>query len=482
MPIDATIPLGAKVPDQMQNLSGLLNAANTAQTVQNNNISLNERKAVQGVLADPSNYTDDQGNIDFNRALPAVMRVAPTTGMKYVQDLMTAQKQQTDAKQALNNLNTDVRTQAGKVLYGMPPDTPLDVFNGTIDALSKQYKGGDTYWQTLKQGYAHAVQQGKGPDFLANAAKTTLPQDAQQALNTPSGVTIDNGQQSALVNLKPGVQGVPQGEIVQGTQVRKVLPPGQQDSTITDAMGNLYVQHRDAFGGITGTTPLQSSTPAVPGTFRLPPNETKATMDDLQGQRTDALTAARNAGTMHDINRTIVQEASKGFSTGSLGALRQKITSATGYQFDPNDTATDYNVLGKYLERSALAAAQSMGPHTNAGLEAAVRANGSLDYTPQALKKIAYLNDALVTGSQLYSQGLEKAIESSPNGVFAKRQFDQEWGKAATPQALRLKNAVDTGNQEEIQNIVKEVGGKGTKGAQQLHAQLQKLLQLAGQQ
>jgi hypothetical protein len=185
---------------------------------------------------------------------------------------------------------------------------------------------------------------------------------------------------------------------------------------------------------------------------------------------------------MHDINRTIVAEANKGFNTGSLGALTQKIASATGFQLGPNESATDYNVLGKMLERSALAAAQSMGPHTNAGLEAAVRANGSLDYTPAALKKIAYLNDALTTGTELYRQGLERAIQADPTqNVFAKRDFDQQWSKVATPQALRLKNAVDNGDTEEIQAITKEVGGKGSPGARKLHDQLTQLLRLSGQ-
>jgi hypothetical protein len=48
--IDASIPLGVKPPDQMQNLSSLLGVAKGAQEVQQGGISLNERQAVQGVL------------------------------------------------------------------------------------------------------------------------------------------------------------------------------------------------------------------------------------------------------------------------------------------------------------------------------------------------------------------------------------------------------------------------------------------------
>lgn len=472
--IDPTIALGAKAPDPMQNLSGLLNVANGAQTFRQNqqktqqgSIDLQERQGVQSVLADPSNYTDQDGNIDFNRALPAVMRVAPTTGMKYVQDLMTAQKQQVDAKQSLNNLTTDVRTQAGKVLYGIPLDAPPEVVNGTIDALSSQYKGGGTYFNTLKSGYAHALQQGKGPDFIANAAKTTMPPQTQQ--------TMASGN-LAFVGTNQGTQPF-QTQVGAATPVGPVGKPMAPPNQVVQSPQNRTVIVNPG----TGQSSEPQSAPNTPP-VNFPPNESAETWKDFQGQRDAARQAAVSAPVMHDINRTIVAEANKGFSTGALGALTQKVASATGYQLGPNESATDYNVLGKMLERSALTAAQSMGPHTNAGLEASVRANGSLEYTPKALKKIAYLNDALTSGAELYNQGLERAISNSPNGVFAKRDFDAQWGKVATPQALRLKNAVDNGNQEEIQNILTEVGGKKSAGAQKLHQQLVQLLQLSGQQ
>jgi hypothetical protein len=203
----------------------------------------------------------------------------------------------------------------------------------------------------------------------------------------------------------------------------------------------------------------------------------------MQGQRSAAQSAANKAPVMHDINRTIIAEASKGLTTGAAGQLLQRVRSATGYVSDKagDANATDYHLLGKMLERSALEAAQAMGPHTNAGLESQLRANGSLEYTPQAIKKIAYLNDAYVSGMEMYRNGLEKAISDSGNNVFAKRAFDQEWAKVATPQVLRFKNAVDNNNDDEIASITKEVGGKGSSGARKLHEQLTQLLRLSGQ-
>lgn len=487
MPIDASIPLGIKQPDQMQNLSSLLSVAKGAQDVQTGGMVLNERKAMQQVLSDPRNYLGDDGNVDFDKAVPAIMRVAPTTGTQYVQGLMTAQKQHTEAVQAVNNLTTDNRMKAGSVLAAIPPGAPADVVHKTLDALTTQYKGMAPVTNLLRAGYLHALQtggQGAADDFLHSKAREVLPQETQQNMNTPTGVQVSDGNTTKIVNVKPQVAGLPQGATVPGTEAKQQLSPGQLENIEQDSVGNKYIVTRSAQGTILGTRPLQGAAAApggapAPGPFTLPPGETKQTMDELQAQRTAAQQAANSAPVMHDINQTIAREASKGLNTGSLGQLTQKLASATGYSL-AGESATDYNLLGKMLERSALTAAQSMGPHTNAGLEASIKANGSLEYTPTAIKKIAYLNDALTSGAELYRDGLEKAIGGDQKGVFAKREFDAQWAKVATPQALRLKNAVDNNNPEEISSVLKEVGGKGSAGAKKLHEQLTQLLKLSG--
>ncbi len=143
--------------------------------------------------------------------------------------------------------------------------------------------------------------------------------------------------------------------------------------------------------------------------------------------------------------------------------------------------ASDYDILGKMLERSALTASQGMGPQTNAGLEAQIKANGSTAYNPTSLRTIANLNDALVTGSEKYQAGLEKAIASSPNSVFAKRQFDQQWAANADPMALRLVNAAKNHDTAEINDIFRSVGGPRSQGGNALRQKLMNLKALSEQ-
>lgn len=482
MPIDASIPLGIKQPDQMQNLSSLLGVAKGAQELQSGGIALREKQGLQQVMADPSNYTDADGNIDMAKARQNIMAVAPTTGTTALTNLLGVQKAHTEAVSSLNKLGDDNRTRVANVLSTIKPDSPPELVNKSLDALSKAYGGRIDPWVNLfKQGYSHVASQGpeKVAEYFETNTRSVLPQTTQAELNTPSMVTLDNGQQTVGVNVKPGVQGIPQGGVVPGTAVQKLVPVGQQEAVINDSQGNLHVQQKDKFGNVVGTRSLQASAPGAPGPFALPPGETKESLSDLQGQRTAAHAAANTAPQMHDINRSIISEVKKGtVDTGRYGAFWRDISSR--FPGIKPEGATDYDILGKMLERSALTAAQSMGPHTNAGLEASIKANGSLAYTPAAIEKIAHLNDAIVSGSELYRDGLEGAIASSPNKVFAKREFDSKWAKVATPTVLRLKNAVDNGDKEEVEAISKEVGGRGSDGARKLHKQLTELIQLSG--
>jgi hypothetical protein len=257
-------------------------------------------------------------------------------------------------------------------------------------------------------------------------------------------------------------------------QIANQISPMQREEIQPDALGNRYIVQRAPNGAILNTRTVPGSYNAVTsapgaGPAMLPPGGAGA-IDDAQKEVTAARAAANNAPIMHDLNRSIIAEADKGLNTGSLGALTQRLASATGYSFGTGEKATDYSVLSKLLERSALQAAQAMGPHTNAGLEAQVRANGSLDYTPQAIRKIAVLNDALTSGAEHYRSGLENALQASGQNPAAKRQFDQQWAQNFDPRIMRLENAAASGDKKEIDAVMQELGGQNSKAARDLRA------------
>lgn len=492
MPIDASIPLGIQSPQTqqaqtVQTLSGLLNmkSALQAQQIQQqemqrlqmsnqqSGIDLQETQAARQLLADPQ-YQNGDGTFNFAKLQGPLMAAAPKNGAAMLTNLGNAQTAFTNARAAVNTLDTQSRGIVGSGLYSVldqSPDKRYGVAMGTLDQFEKTYPNLSPAID-LARGQLQAT--GGDPDKVSGVinmlAKGVLPPESQQGMSSPALGSVQTDQGTQFFNQKANVPGIPMGNVG-----APVTPPNQAGTSTA--------------GGTTLFNPATGkSTPITGGpAMDFPQGETAATQTELQNQRTAAQQAAANAPALHNLNRQIISEADTGINTGHLGAWTQKLSSITGFNIG-NESSTDYNLLGKLLERSALQAAQGMGPHTNAGLEAQVRANGSTDYTPQAIRKIAALNDAMTTGSTLYQSGLEKAVQGSPNGIFAKRQFDQQWANALNPtngvdgiQALRLKNAVDSGDQKEVQSLLSEVGGAKSAGARALYAKLQQLRSLGGQ-
>lgn len=311
---------------------------------------------------------------------------------------------------------------------------------------------------------------------LLNIVKGGLSAPQQTATMFPAPNQITTGPtvqpaaagNAALTGVAPGTP--------QGAPTQLGIAPGAQDQVRIDQIGNPYRELRDAKGNIVSTAGVPGATTGAAGGGQgptvLPPNETPEARNAIQSERQAVLAQVQNAGQMHSINREIYNIAEGDVATGKLGQLINKAGSAIGYTIG-KDEAADYNTLGKMLARSNQQLAQGMGPHTNAGLEQTNAANGTTDYDKNTIKKIANLNDALVTGTQMYQKGLEAAIQQ--NGIFGKRQFDQAWGAAMDPDALRLKNAVDNGDKGQIQMLVKQAGGPNSAGAKKLLGKLQTL-------
>lgn len=492
MATDASIPLGMQPVNPMQNLSSLMGIAaqrqaiSSSQTAQqgqqisndNAGISLRERQALQPILSNPKAWTDPTtGDLDLNKLGPMVMQAAPTTGGDVIRTMIGVQQDRTNAKRLISTQTDENNTRVGSALASLPSDASSDDIDKTFGVIKSMYPNPDmqnvlTSMQgKLQKVLTHSTDPEQRQFAIQQAARMFLPQPTQQEMASPTLAFPQTQAGIQPFNTKAGVPGIPIGPTGAA-----MTPPNQVVPTTGGgiAVANPTTGQVGGFGG--------QPAPQVD----LPAGETKDTQAELQAQRTAAQQAANSAPVMHNLNRGVIAEVDKGITTGKLGEIIQRVKSATGFA---GDTGTDYNTLGKLLERSALTSAQAMGPHTNAGLEAQVRANGSTDYSPGAIRKIAALNDAATTGASMYQSGLESAISKSGGSVFAKRQFDQQWASAMNPsngvdgvQVLRFKNAVDSGDQTEKAAILKEVGGPGSKGAQALLSKLRSLQQLSVQQ
>lgn len=438
-----------------------------------------QRAAIAKV--DWGKYTDDTGTLSTDKMLsdPQLRASAGDSMLDVVKAGAGIRQAQLQNKQSLAGLNDTLRGQFSSMVGGLrtDPDVVADNPQGrqkVVDAMTNWAQQGGPDAARVAQIYAPVAEHAPPGKLVGGLQNIQL-----QAMSVPNQVAAQSPN-LAMVPTQGGTQPFNTNPLAAGgvgAQGAPMIPPNQTVPTTGGgaAIGNTTTGQVGPFAG--GQPQPQVDFPA---------GENGATQTELQMQRTSAQQQASSAPTMHNLNRSVISEVDNGITTGKLGDIIQKVKSATGFV---GDTGTDYNTLGKLLERSAITAAQGMGPHTNAGLEAQVRANGSTDYSPGAIRKIAALNDAATTGSTMYQSGLENAINGQGGSVFAKRQFDQQWAGAMNPsggvdgvQALRFKNAIDAGDATEKAAIIKEVGGAGSKGAQALLGKLRSLQQLSGQQ
>lgn len=483
--LDPSIPLQGQTPNPMGTLSGLLQMRNTAQQYQNlqtqNQVGqadlqqkqnmLGEYSNVRQLLADPSKYLDSTGNIDINKAAPDIMRAAPTIGPSMIKNISDMNSASAQAKQALSNLNDDSRTKVGTFLYAQKGKTPQEVI-GNLDALGKLNPQLDPAIAYAKK-YILAPNANNPDAFdqaLTKAAQAAMPVSQQVQATTPSGYLATNNAQTGLMNTAP--MAGPTG-ITPGTLVNNQIPLGErQNLGVNPVTGSYVVTNKDAFGNVTGVTAPPNST----GVYNPQPGD-KDALPQLSTEREQARQVALSAPLQHENNRIIMSNIDNVGATGMTGQAWKNISSALGFGGKtPDNEATAYDMVGKGLERNALQAASTMGPQTNAGLEAQVKAMGSLGYTPSAIKQLTRLNDGIVTGSQSYQAGLEKAIAANPSaGVFNKRTFDQEWGANFDPRIYMLYNAQKVGDTATVAQLKKEIGPNGMQELMKKAVNLNKL-------
>lgn len=482
MPIDNTVALNVKTPQIADSpLSQFLDIKGKQQQIQagqianqSNQAILQERNNVRSLFQNPQDILDENGNIDFNKAGPKIMEAAPTQGGQILTSLISAQKDSATAKTSLLALNEQQRAAAGQFAMSLGQDNP-DTAYEKIQAVKKL---NPQLAPALDYAWKYHLEPNKNnPDAFRTAAlqvgQAAMTPTEQVNAQTPSGVMVTNQSQTGLMNTKPTAGPI---GIVPQTIVNNQIPLGErQNVSINPVTGSPMTTVKDAFGNVQGV----SQTPTGAGIPQLQPGDKEA-IPGLSAERESARTQLNSAPLLHETNRGILSEIDKVSATGAAGPALQRLNSVLGGVLDFSDkekAASSYDLVGKYLERNALQAAASMGPQTNAGLEAQIKANGSLTYNPTAIKQITKLNDAIVSGTEAYQPGLEKAIAANPQqGVLVKRQFDQQWAQNFDPRIMMIYNASKSGDKAEVNRIINQMGGKNSvavgelmKKAQNLH-------------
>lgn len=203
-----------------------------------------------------------------------------------------------------------------------------------------------------------------------------------------------------------------------------------------------------------GTAPGRSSntipTTIAPNTpLRYPGQEQDIAHN--QQEVASIRTAADQAPQQRSIFRNILRLADE-TSTGPLVSYFQN-TKIGGQIFGDN-----YQELGKYLEKNAIANMQAMGaPGSDARLEAASAANGSTKFNPQALKAVTQFNYATNTALEQYRRGIDKAIGTANPDYTKLADFKSKWAQNFDIDVFRIENAERDGDKKTLAALRDEI-------------------------
>lgn len=242
MALDPSIPLQTDAGAPLKTLGSVLAVRNQQQALQAGamanqqaQIDLQERQGVQGVLSNIKDYQDNAGNVDYGKLTPAIMAVAPTTGADVLNRVYQAQQAGTAARSAVVSLDAASRKVVGNALYSLK-DQPPEVVSRTMSGLKSAYPSlapAVDFLGTYIIG-PNATDPKQLNQHLDAAGRFVQEAGTQQSMQTPEGVTVNNGASTKVVSTKPGTT-VPQGETVPGTAA--TLQPGPTTPTIDTQTG-----------------------------------------------------------------------------------------------------------------------------------------------------------------------------------------------------------------------------------------------------
>jgi len=477
-----------------------------------------ERQRLIPFLQDPKNLQSD-GRFDINKVNADILKLAPLTGAKFIEDFTQLRTLQTQSDQAIQSLSNDERNVIASALGAAGRRGVKDraqVYE-LLDDIQTQYPQSPTMRNLIKSYKGQLRMAGPNadlPSLLIGAANQVMSPAQQQQSFAPQGGTINTGAATFPTTTRPSVVGeaptttvgqtplvtaqlppnlrfedagldinnrrmftvrMPDGTVA-GTISAGDLPPGvalpgQEQLTPTGAMpvapqpGMPRPPAQPTMGQPT-PQPVQPTSGLVP-TARLRPGETPQTAQAANDIRLNSMNAAQQVPLQTFNNNQIIKLADDvitGKGANFIGAL------TGGYAGLPftSDNATNLNQLGHYmaLQTASLANSSGLGG-TDAARGIAGEISGTTSWTAPAIKQTARVNRALSTATDLFNQGVQNAFGKS-NDPFAARDFQNRWSQTVDINAVRLFDAIKNNDQQAIREVVNAAGGQNSPGAKRL--------------
>jgi hypothetical protein len=215
------------------------------------------------------------------------------------------------------------------------------------------------------------------------------------------------------------------------------------------------------------------SAPPLPGTTpvaRIRPGETPQTVEAANAIRMGAANAATQVPNQTFNNNEIVKLADEALTGRGAGLLANltggyAVFNAVGLG---GGNATALNQLGHYMSLQTASLAQSAGLGTDAARNIAAESTGTINWTPDAIKKTARVNRSLATATDLFNQGVQSAFAASKNDPLSARDFQNKWSQTVDINAVRLFDAMKNNDKDAIREVVTAAGGPQSPGYKRL--------------
>lgn len=410
MPIDNTIATQVQTPNLMNTLGNVMNVANSATALKQNQMDLQERNSLRELSKNLDKFKTPDGNLDINNLANEATKVSPKLGAQWATQIAQAHAEGVVVDKALNELSEQQRGIIGQMVLstaGQPFEQQANVINSVVNANPRLKIWGDV---ALKHLQSVSDNPEAAKNMAMQIAKGTVGVQAQNQLNTPQLVqSADQGGNPVYRNINPMAQ---------------------------------------------GAAPSIASGPALGVTQNVA---------DLQKE----VQATRQAGDQVPVQRNINQNIlrlSRDTKTGPGSGVWQKTMGAVLAPLGLSGGTDNYQELGKFLEKNAIQNMQAMGGSpSDARLSAAAAANGTTEFNPGALQMVTKLNDATLSGVDKYRQGMDKAVGvENPNFANAAK-FKSEWAKNLDIDVFRVENAIRDHDTMELQKIKQELGPERMK-------------------
>lgn len=479
-----------------------------------------ERQRLIPFLQDPRNLQSD-GRFDINKLNADILKLAPLTGSEFIQKFTQLSTLQTESDRAIQNLTNDERNVVASSLGALGRQGVTDrarVYD-TLNEISNQYPKSPSMKRLIdsyKGQLSLADQRADLPSLLISAANQVMTPAQQQAAFAPQATSVQTGAGIYPAVIQPSVTGeVPTQTVGQFPMATTQLGPGQRETIEgTDPLTNLpIVVTRTEDGAIIGRR-LLSGTPSagqMPGRYLpsptgqaapagagyprpmvstqvqpmvpIPPGETPETVGLANQVRIKALESATQVPMQNFNNNEIIKladEALTGRGAGTLANLTggYAVFNAVGLG---GGNATALNQLGHYMALQTASLAQSAGLGTDAARNIAAESTGTINWTPDAIKKTARVNRSLATATDLFNQGIQSAFERTKNPLSA-REFQNRWSQTADINAIRLFDAMRNNDPDGFREVVDSAGGPRSPGFNRLKDKVEAIKRLVGMQ